>query len=252
MAYRFWSNKIVEVLRTKNENNDKILFGITGDLDNLGIFVSQCGRAVAENLVEIYNHIIGAYCNNFITAHRDIKEFAFLPSGEEIFAIGVADNTDIVDLFFSKLHSEINQILKESPINAEYVTISFGTKIFDDIDTAKIISIIDSGDINEANNVFLNVMLDMRKQLALELDKDKFKSLECEDLAIFFRNCVYAKMREYKTTTKRALIDLAQKIKSDPKLKNTIQQSALNQNYGLNDGSITTLIQLLNGDNDAL
>lgn len=245
MEYRFWSKKIVNVLRIKNSFQSKILFGITGDLDNLGIFVSKQGRAIAENLVETYNHIIGAYCNDFVQTHKDIIEFAFLPSGEEIFAIGVADNQDVVDLFFSKLHSEINPLLKQSPIQADYVTISFGTKIFNDISTQQVIDAVDSGDVTSANKVFLDVMLEMRKQLALELDKDKFKTLDCEDLAVFFRNCVYSKMREYKTTTKRALIDLSEKLKSDPTYKEQIKKSVLNQNYGVDDDSIQKLLQLL-------
>ena len=252
MEYRFWSNKIVNVLRTKNKNKNKILFGITGDLDNLGIFVSQQGRAVAENLVEIYNHIIGAYCSSFATERCDINDFAFLPSGEEIFAIGVADNQDVIDLLFHKLHTEINQLLKQSPIKAEYVTISFGTKIFDDIDTEHTIKVIDSGNVAEANRVFLDVMLNMRKQLAIELDKDKFRSLGCEELAVYFRNCVYAKMREYKTTTKQALTNLAQQIKCCPELKEDIKRSTLNHSYGVNEGFIKQLIHLLSANKDCL
>lgn len=245
MEYRFWSKKIVNVLRIKNTFQNKILFGITGDLDNLGIFVSKQGRAVAENLVETYNHIIGAYCNDFVQNHSDIVEFAFLPSGEEIFAIGVADTKEVVDSFFSKLHTEINPLLKQSPIQADYVTISFGTKIFNDIPTQQVTDAVDSGDVTSANKVFLDTMLEMRKQLALELDKDKFKTLDCEDLAVFFRNCVYSKMREYKTTTRSALIDLSEKLKSDSTYKEQIKQSALNQNYGVDDDSIQNLLNLL-------
>ena len=245
MEYRFWSKKIVNVLRAKNSNQHKILFGVSGDLDNLGIFVSEQGRAVAENLVEIYNHIIGAYCQNFIKKNKDITEFAFLPSGEEIFAIGIADNKEVVKLFFSKLHTDINQKLKTSPIKSDYVTISFGTKIFDYIDTENLIKQIDSGNITEANNEFLKIMLDIRKQLALELDKDKFRSLDCEDLAVFFRNCVYAKMREYKTTTKNALINLSKRIKSEPEFKNLIKQSVLNKNYGIDNNYANKLTLLL-------
>lgn len=252
MEYRFWSNKIVNVLRTKNQNKNKILFGITGDLDNLGVFVSQQGRAVAENLVEVYNHIIGAYCSCFTTERCDISDFAFLPSGEEIFAIGVADNQEVVDLLFHKLHTEVNQLLKKSPIKAEYVTISFGTKIFDDIDTEHMIKVIDSGNVAEANRVFLDVMLNMRKQLALELDKDKFRSLGCEELAVYFRNCVYAKMREYKTTTKQELTNLAQQINRCSELKENLMQSILNQSYGIDEDSVKQLIQLLRINKDCL
>lgn len=245
MEYRFWSNKIVNVLRYKSVNKHNFLFGISGDLDNLGVFVSQHGRAVAENLVEVYNHIIGSYCQKFVKEHSDIKEFALLPSGEEIFAIGVADNKDIVDLFFSKLHTDINKMLSASPIKADYVTISFGTKIFEDINVSEVINNIDSGDVFRGNTVFLDLMLDMRKQLALELDKDKFKSLDCDSLAIFFRNCVYAKMREYKTTTKRVLVNLSHKIKSDPEFKKLLEKSILNKDYGTDDDSVEHLVQLL-------
>lgn len=248
METRFWSNKIVNVLREKHKNNTKILFGITGDLDNLGIFVSQNGRASAENLVEVYNHIIGSYCSDFVSKHSEIENFAFLPSGEEIFAIGIANNRQIIDLFFTALHNDINLELTKSPIKANYVTISFGTKIFDNIDVLNLIKAIDSDNVSAANNAFLAIMLDMRKQLALELDKDKFKSLDCEDSAIFFRNCVYAKMREYKITTKQSLIKLSQKTKSDSKFKELIKKSVLNHDYGLSDESVEYLLNLLSKD----
>ena len=34
------------------------LFAITGDLDNLGIYVARNGRPAAENLVDLYNQTI--------------------------------------------------------------------------------------------------------------------------------------------------------------------------------------------------
>lgn len=249
MEYRLYSKKILNVLKGWKTDDSNKLFGITGDLDNLGVFVSQNGRAIAENLVEVYNHIIGVYFNEFISQHPDIQEFAFLPSGEEIFALGVTKNQETIDALFSNMRNDINKLLKKSPILADYVTISFGVKTFDDFDVSSLLENVDSNNIAAANKDFLDIMLKMRTELALKLDEDKFRNLECEDMAIFFRNCVYSKMREYKTTTKFALSELAKKIKTDSELKQSLKQSSENQSYGISEATVEKLIKLLSNNN---
>ena len=89
---RIWSRKILKVLQAYDRNQTLFLFGITGDLDNLGVFVSRYGRPLAENLVDIYNRLIGAFMYGFTKKHsRAIPAFCMIPSGEEIFAIWSSD-----------------------------------------------------------------------------------------------------------------------------------------------------------------
>ena len=54
----FWNPLLMRVLSTYVAHPESILFGITGDIDNLGIYVAKNGRAKAENLVDLYNQII--------------------------------------------------------------------------------------------------------------------------------------------------------------------------------------------------
>lgn len=62
------------------------LFAITGDLDNLGIYVARNGRPAAENLVDLYNQITRNFLESWVTENRSsIKTLSFVPSAEEVF-----------------------------------------------------------------------------------------------------------------------------------------------------------------------
>ena len=240
---RIWSKKILKVIETYKHNEGLILFGVTGDLDNLGIFVSRYGRPLAENLVDIYNRLIGAFMYEFIEKHSgEIPEFCMIPSGEEIFAVGVANNQTIVKEFFLLLKNEINKFIKENAhlANAD-VTISFGCKIFlnDTINlkASHFVKLAREQRIQDASSAYLELMLIMRRELAYELDMEKFDSLNASELnlVVFFRNVVYTKLQNYKKETRKALQMLVNQLSHDTELRKRLQSMALNSEYGTTD-----------------
>ncbi len=250
---RIWSRKVLTVVETYDRNRELFLFGVTGDLDNLGVFVSRYGRPLAENLVDIYNRLIGAFMYGFIKRHsKVIPAFCMIPSGEEIFATGVATNRSVVNDFFLLLGDEVNDFIKENaPLADENVTVSFGCKIFssDMIGTAtsRLVKLVRTRRVQEASSAYLELMLAMRRELAYELDRAKFNSLNASDLNLvtFFRNVVYAKLQNYKKETREALVMLADRLKHDTGLRERLQTMALNSEYGIADEGAQLINELL-------
>lgn len=240
---RIWSKKVLGVVEAYNRNRDLILFGVTGDLDNLGVFVSRYGRPLAENLVDVYNRLIGAFMYGFINKHsKEIPVFCMIPSGEEIFATGVATNHSIVNELFSLLKSEINIFIQENAhLVYEDVTVSFGCKIFSGetvgATASSFVDLAKKGQIQAASSSYLELMLIMRSELAYELDQAKFSSINASGLHLvpFFRNVVYAKLLDYKKETRKALIGLAYRLCHDAELRERLQASELNTKYGIRD-----------------
>ncbi|MEK7609736.1 MAG: hypothetical protein AAB470_01285 [Patescibacteria group bacterium] len=238
---RIWSRKVLKVVETYDRNRDLFLFGVTGDLDNLGVFVSRYGRPLAENLVDIYNRLIGAFMYGFIKRHpKAIPAFCMIPSGEEIFATGVATNQSVVNEFFLLLEGEVNNFIKENaPLADEDVTVSFGCKIFsgDTIGsaTSRLVGLVRKRRVQEASSAYLELMLAMRRELAYKLDRAKFSTLNASDLnlVMFFRNIVYAKLQNYKKETKEALVTLADRLSHDVELRERLQIMVLNSEYGI-------------------
>lgn len=233
---RIWSKKIKRVFESYN-NQKLILFGITGDIDNLGLFVAENGRAEAENLVDSYNRVIGMFMKSFIkTNQKNIKAFAFIPSGEEIFALGVAKNTKVVKYFFEEVSTKINPLLKSiSPIFREQVTISFGTKILNGISQKEIAQFLEATkkhDKSIASARYLALMKKIREILAYELDHAKFKSLHAKEFTILLRNIVYLHLHKYKRETKNTLVKVAKKMKKNKKTCNELKKHPLNIQYG--------------------
>ncbi len=248
---RIWSRKILKVVETYDRNRELFLFGVTGDLDNLGIFVSRYGRPLAENLVDIYNRLIGAFMYRFIKNHsKVIPAFCMIPSGEEIFATGVATNRSVINDFFLLLEDEVNNFIKENaPLADEDVTVSFGCKIFSSdtigIATSRLVELVRTRRIQEASSAYLEFMLAIRRELAYELDRAKFNSLNASDLNLvtFFRNVVYTKLQNYKRETREVLITLADRLSHDSGLRERLQTMALNSEYGIADEGV----QFING-----
>lgn len=250
---RIWSRKVLKVVETYDRNRDLFLFGVTGDLDNLGVFVSRYGRPLAENLVDIYNRLIGAFMYGFIKRHsKAIPAFCMIPSGEEIFATGVATNRSVVNEFFLLLGGEVNNFIKENAHLAnEDITISFGCKIFsgDTIGTAtsRLVELVRGRRVQEASSAYLELMLTMRRELAYELDRAKFDSINASDLnlVMFFRNVVYTKLQNYKKETREALVTLADRLSHDVELRERLQVMALNSEYGIVDEGARLINKLL-------
>lgn len=250
---RIWSRKVLKVVEAYDRNRDLFLFGVTGDLDNLGVFVSRYGRPLAENLVDIYNRLIGAFMYGFIKRHsKAIPAFCMIPSGEEIFATGVATNRSVVNEFFLLLEGKVNNFIKENAhLVDEDVTVSFGCKIFsgDTIDTATscLVELVRGRQVQEASSAYLKLMLAMRRELAYELDRAKFGSLNASDLnlVMFFRNVVYTKLQNYKKETREVLVTLADRLSHDIGLRERLQVMALNSEYGIADEDAQLINKLL-------
>lgn len=232
---RIWSKKIKSVFESYNKK--LILFGITGDIDNLGLFVAENGRAEAENLVDSYNRVIGMFMKSFIkTNQKNIKAFAFIPSGEEIFALGVAKNTKVVKYFFEEVSTKINPLLKSvSPMFQEQVTISFGTKILNSISQKEIAQFLEATkkhDKSIASAHYLTLMKKIREILAYELDHAKFKSLHTRKFTILLRNIVYLHLHKYKRETKNTLMGVAKTMRRNKKVHDELKKHPLNIRYG--------------------
>lgn len=243
MSYRIWSKKIINVLK-KYKSGENVLFAITGDIDNLGIYVSEHGRANAENLVDVYNHIIGAIIKKY-AKQKKFVDFAFIPSGEEIFAIGIAkDNSDVYGME-RLLKDEINDVIQSNcKIAKSYVTISFGVKVLNNFYFSDLLEAIQYKRTENANDLYLQLMYKIRDILAQELDKQKFSSLKpCE--YILYRNCVYACMREYKEKTKSKLIRLASALEKNDVKYVDLMNTKINKEYGIDYNIYQNLINLI-------
>ena len=175
-----------------------------------------------------------------------------IPSGEEVFATGVATNESVVNDFFFLLGGEVNNFIKENaPLVDEDVTISFGCKIFSgDVigsTTSHLVESVRGRRFQDASSAYLELMLAMRRKLAYELDRAKFSSLNASDLdlVMFFRNVVYAKLQNYKKETRAALITLAERLGHDVGLRERLQVMALNSKYGVADEDAQLINKLL-------
>lgn len=242
---RLWSKKILDIL-TLSEPQDSI-FGITGDMDNLGIYVSRHGRPMAENLVDVYNHLVGSFLYDLAKKYK--IPIVVLPSGEELFVLGLCKNVSPEPILSKVRSGEINDFIKvHSPIFAPEVSISFGAKVFDPREAEpKIKTFLDgvgARDLQRGSLAYLEMMNFFRNELALELDRAKFASLRVPHLAVLFRNAVYVHLRDYKRTTQIALIELAELVHKDPALKKRLEKMALNHRYGLEDKDVPILNDL--------
>ncbi len=250
---RIWSRKVLKVVETYDRNRELFLFGVTGDIDNLGIFVSRYGRPLAENLVDIYNRLIGTFMYRFIKKHpKAIPAFCMIPSGEEVSATGAAIDQSVVNEFFSLLGSGINNFIQENAhIVDEDVTVSFGCKIFSgDIisnTASRFVGLVRAQRVQEASSAYLELMLTMRRELAYELDRAKFDSLNASDLDLvtFFRNVVYTKLQDYKKEARGSLVTLAGRASRDVEFRERLRAMALNSEYGITDDDARFINELL-------
>ena len=84
------------------QQGDGVLFGITGDLDSLGVYVARNGRPAAENLVDLYNQTTRNFLERWTAENRpNIETLSFVPSGEEVFIVGIAGNESTAQDLFS-------------------------------------------------------------------------------------------------------------------------------------------------------
>jgi hypothetical protein len=211
---RFFNPLIMNVFETYDDSKDNTLFGITGDLDCLGLYVATNGRAKAENLVDFYNQTIRNYLSIWLKHNPEaVGKLAFVPSGEEVLIVGTAiDKTAVADLFL-RLRPAVTELTsKQEFIDIDPTAASFGGVLFSreyDQEIAQMVLDLRLGASDEVvYPQYLQVLESMRTQMALALDVNKFGDIFPEH-PVEARNMVYTQMLDYKTKTKNILISLA-------------------------------------------
>ena len=126
---KLMNSEIVKVFSKYIQYHDGALLGITGDIDDLGIYVATSGRALAENLVDIYNQYLRQYFYEWESDNsKALIDVCFIQSGEESLLLGACKHIKPVELFFDNIYYDINGIIKNnSYISPAKTTISFGS-----------------------------------------------------------------------------------------------------------------------------
>src|SRR5688572_31196080 len=125
---RLWSQKILRVLEAYS-GSEAHLIGATGDIDNLGLYVAAHGRASAENLVDVVNHVVGDALQSFFNERQEeFPVYCLLPSGEEVFILAVCLRRAPYQEFCKMLDGMTERIHRSSPIPAQEIGITFGKK----------------------------------------------------------------------------------------------------------------------------
>lgn len=237
---QLWNPLIMRVLNKAVEFHKAFLFGITGDIDNLGLYVARNGRARAENLVDLYNQFIRREFTHWCTLHEDIiVDYAYVASGEEMLMMGLATSRPRVEGLFHDLSLRLNRIIRHNQhIDPEETSISFGCSILQDtsLDESikRLTDEIGSASDSHTFNRYLMVMESIRECLARELDKAKFSSLGKLAIGneILLRNIAYAHVIEYKHGTAKSLKTLVEHLSG---LVSEHDVDSLNNVYGLDD-----------------
>ena len=173
-----------------------------------------------------------------------------MPSGEEVFIVGIAKDKKVIKKMLSVLSSSINDMIsKNAPMFENYVTVSFGKKIFlrKEIENLckNFYTSISNANLYNGNKYYLELLLEMRKDLALCLDIEKFSTLENpESIAIFYRNVVFKNMLDYKISTRKELTKLGE-ILSIKDIQILLDDSSLLKKYGLDENKIIKINHIL-------
>lgn len=250
MNIRIWSKKIVAVLHHYRSNPHTILWGVTGDLDNLGVYVARNGRAKAEILVDSYNRVIGSIFYNFINQHPHLfHESHFLPAGEEVFILGTCANEVAVKGLFQHLQdTSIPQPLIQAGLDPEIrvTDASFSCCVLNPFVNLSLVddmlARIDSGDVIGANRIYSGVIQKIRHVLAIQLDLKKFSDTsQDERIAVLLRNIIYAKTLQYKKSTKNLLLELGERIANQQEVRDHCI-ALLGNEYGLQNKDHTKIL----------
>lgn len=251
MSIRIWSKKIVAVLHHHQSNPHTTLFGVTGDIDNLGVYVARNGRAKAEVLVDTYNRVIGSVFYQFVGQQPHLfHESHFLPAGEEVFILGTCAAMQAAETLFEHLNGvPVSKLLIEAGFEDEVATtdVSFGCRVLnqsiDDVQIRELLAQIESGNVVGANRIYVTVIQQIRNLLAHELDLRKFGDLtEDKQVAIFLRNLVYAKTLEYKDSTRYLLHKTGRQVADDQAVREKCA-AIFGSEYGLGNKDHTRILK---------
>lgn len=239
------NQEIIRVFDAYSTNPDQVFFGITGDIDDLGIYVANHGRPKAENLVELWNLIIIDYLQSWRHLNEEnITEFYLGTSGEEVLVLGLAKNSQVLEKLFEHLETDINERIKENEIiDWEGTSISFGSKIFEkQVFHDKIIRLmmnmpkIDKSFVKD----YYGLLEKIRDELTRCLDLRKFKLLlnGNPEHSILYRNLSLLKLHEYKTNTRTYLCKVSDSLNNGSQKQ--VDDSLLTS-YGLRNMNVKDL-----------
>ncbi|MGB9706691.1 MAG: hypothetical protein ACPLXP_01260 [Microgenomates group bacterium] len=225
------------------------LFAITGDVDNLGIYVARNGRPAAENLVDLYNQIIRNYLEMWAAENQQkIRSLSFVPSGEEVFIIGVTTDEDTAQNLFDKLRGGVMELMQNQHyIDLGETSVSFGGKVFGNELDLKIKTLADAiragKNDEEVFPIYLEVMSQIRRETAIELDRQKFKDILNGNYPVEVRQLVLARMLLFKRTT-RVIVESLNRL---PKEDVESLLALLGDIYGVEPGKEDEIDNFLNG-----
>lgn len=217
---RLFNPLVMEVFLDYSSQGGK-LFAITGDLDNLGIYVARNGRPAAENLVDLYNQTIRNYLEMWTAENqRNTKSLSFVPSGEEVFIVGIAVNENVPQNLFDKLQDGVMKLMQtQSYIDLGETSASFGGKVFGNELDPKIKVLADTVKAGKTDEevfpLYLEVVSEIRRETAIELDRQKFKDILNGDYLVEVRQLVLTRMLLYKRTTRNIVKSLNQLPEED-------------------------------------
>lgn len=227
-----------------------ILFGITGDLDNLGVYVARNGRPAAENLVDLYNQSARNFLEGWVVENKaKIQSLSFIPSGEEIFIVGIAKDKNIPHDLFNQLRGGIMELMQSQRyIDIGETSASFGGKVFQnnelDDKINAMASLIRLGKPDdEVFPIYLDILSEIRRETAIELDRQKFKDILNGNYPIEVRQLVLTRMLLYKRTTRQIVKSLNQLPQEDV----VFLLQMLGDIYGVEPGKEDQVDTFLNG-----
>ncbi len=246
---RLFNPLIMEVFLEYQQEEGGVLFGITGDLDNLGVYVARNGRPAAENLVDLYNQTTRNFLERWTVENRpNIETLSFVPSGEEVFIVGIANNESTAQDLFSQFQGGVMELMQSQPyIDLGGTSASFGGKVFRDELNSKMNHLVETVRHNKSDEevfpLYLEVLSEIRRETAVELDKQKFKDILDGNYPVEVRQLVLTRMLLYKRTTRQIVKSLNQLSESDVKSLLTL----LGDIYGIEPGKEDDVDDLLNG-----
>ncbi|OGE29111.1 hypothetical protein A2867_00065 [Candidatus Daviesbacteria bacterium RIFCSPHIGHO2_01_FULL_40_11] len=210
---RFFNPVVMEVFSDYYKKGGH-LFGITGDLDNLGVFVARNGRPKAENLVDLYNQTIRNFLENWAIENKDsLISMAFVPSGEEVLIIGLAKNKSAPLQLFEKIRDGTMSLTKsQSFLDIGDTAASFGGVIFGneyDNGITEMVNAVQEGEPDSRVYPLYAALLEkIRQEMAIALDKQKFCDILEGNFPIEMRQLVLSRLLLYKKTTREIIIAL--------------------------------------------
>lgn len=237
------NKELIDLFVKVSQNSNSIFFGITSDIDNLGMYVAKYGRASGQNLVDFYTNIVGA----FLTKQKHIcsDSLVFIPAGEETSIFGYSTSHSEIEELFAELKNLFkSRSFPNDVIQCSDTSVSFGMYFYNLRELAKVKIFVEYYKYCNGNNCavkYFELLKLLREKIAIEIDKEKFQNLNIDNsLVILVRNIIFSQLIDYKQNT----MILLKKI--TPVLAKIYIKDSLQKKYGLNKSKYFQLKDKLN------